>query len=218
MVLPIYIIAGRLWPLLVACGIFYVILLVACGTFYVILLVTCGTSYIYHCWSLVAIAGRLWYFLCNIAGRLWYFLYISLLVTCSFSYIYSIAGRLWPLLVACTIFFLILLVACGTSYIYHCWSLVAIAGRLWYFLCNIAGRLWYFLYTWVSWVDNPGDWLMYLFLLSGVLVGCLLSSSQLQAILSLPCGHLHLGVVHLDGLMHLFFCAVPGRLIGHNGG
>ena len=42
----IYSIVGRLWPLLVACGIFYVILLVACGTFYVILLVACGISYI----------------------------------------------------------------------------------------------------------------------------------------------------------------------------
>ena len=64
-------------------------------------------------------------------------------------------------------------------------------------------------------MDNPGDWLIYLFLLSGVLVGPM-SSSQLQAILSLPCGHLHLRVVHLDGLMHLFFCTVPGHLIGHN--
>ena len=52
---------------------------------------------------------------------------------------------------------------------------------------------------------------MYLFLLSGVLVGPM-SSSQLQAILSLPCGHLHLRVVHPDGLMHLFFCAFPGHL------
>ena len=66
-------------------------------------------------------------------------------------------------------------------------------------------------------MDNPGDWLIYLFLFSGVLVGPM-SSSQLQAILSFPCGHLHLRVVHLDGLMHLFFCAVPGHLIGHNGG
>ena len=57
-------------------------------------------------------------------------------------------------------------------------------------------------------MDNPGDWLIYLFLLSGVLVGPM-SSSQLQAILSLPCGHLHLGVVHLDGLMHLFFLHGP---------
>ena len=63
----------------------------------------------------------------------------------------------------------------------------------------------------MSWVDNPGDWLIYLFLLSGVLVGPM-SSSQLQAILSLPCGHLHLRVVHLDGLIHLFFCAFPGHL------
>ena len=57
---------------------------------------------------------------------------------------------------------------------------------------------------------------MYLFLLSGVLVGPM-SSSQLQAILSLPCGRLHLRVVHLDGLIHPFFFTVPGHLIRAQG-
>lgn len=60
----------------------------------------------------------------------------------------------------------------------------------------------------MSWVDNPGDWLIYPFLLSGVVVGSV-SSSQLQAILSLPCGHLHLRVVHLAGLMHPLLLHYP---------
>ena len=111
--------------------------------------------------------------------------YIALLVACSISYIYSIAGRLWPLLVTCTIFYIVLLVACtifyltllvtcSISYIYiallvacsHCWVLALFLKVL--VICH-----WYASFSAATWDprdrgiagDLAGSWLLVLFLI-----------------------------------------------------